>query len=255
MKPKERQAYILEKVRDGNFVSINELSSLFNVSVQSIRKDANSLYDQGLVKRVQGGLEIVSKNDNISYNSRQIINYNAKKTIAKLVAKEISHNASIYFSIGTTPQMVADELIGHKNLKVLTNNLHVALTLCQNPTCKITLLGGEVRNKHRDIVEKGVEAFFSKKVDFGVFGVGAIGKDGSLYDFTAQEVKARETISANSKNVFLVADSSKFTRTAHIQSGKIYNCDMFFCEQKPPLHIENMLIKNGVKSIYETQKA
>lgn len=251
MKPKERQAYILEKVREKNFISINDLTSLFNVSVQSIRKDANALYNQGLVRRVHGGLEIVSKMDNISYDRRQIINYEAKKSIAKLVAKEIPHNSSIYFSIGTTPQMVAQELTNHQNLTVFTNNVNVALSLCENSSCTITLHGGVVRNKHRDILGKGMETFFSSnEVDFGIFGVGAIGEDGSLYDFTAKEVKARETIKEHSKRVFLVADSSKFTRSAYIQSGKICDANTFFCDKKPPQPLYQMLKQNGVKVVF-----
>lgn len=119
MKPKERQAYILEKVRQEKFASVEELSKIFKVSLQSIRKDVNDLCKSGLLRRIYGGVEIPAKNDNISYDSRKIIHFDAKKSIAKLIAKQIPNNCSLFFSIGTTPKLLQKSCLNTKILKFL----------------------------------------------------------------------------------------------------------------------------------------
>ncbi len=248
MKPKERRAYILEKTRQEKFASIDDLSKKFSVSVQIIRKDVNILCESGYLKRVRGGVKMPVGNDNISYDNRRIIHFDAKKQIAKMVAKEIPDGSSLFFSIGTTPEIVAKELIKHKNLKIFTNNINVALVCCANESFEIILLGGKVRNKHRDILGKDIEDFFSSyHVDFGIFGVGAIEKDGTLLDFTQDELLARETIKRCSKKAFLVADYSKFNRKAYIKGGKIKEIDSFFCDQIPPKSIFKIIESNNIE--------
>jgi DeoR family transcriptional regulator, glycerol-3-phosphate regulon repressor len=255
MKPKERQAYILEKVRQEKSATVENLSKIFSVSVQSIRKDINFLCEEGLLRRIYGGVEMALQKDNISYDSRKIIHYDEKKIIAKLIAKQIPNNSSLFFSIGTTPEIIAKELINHKNLKIFTNNLNVALVCCENSSFEVTLHGGLLRNKHRDIVGNDIEKFFSSySVDFGIYGVGAIEDDGSLLDFTQEECQAREAISKSSKKVFLVADYSKFERNAYIRSGNISNVDSIFCDKKPPKNICKLLEKNSVEINYEKNR-
>ncbi|MGB5918954.1 DeoR/GlpR family DNA-binding transcription regulator [Arcobacter sp.] len=254
MKPKERQAYILEKVRQEKSATVEDLSKIFLVSVQSIRKDINFLCEEGLLRRIYGGVEMALQKDNISYDSRKIIHYDEKKIIARLIAKQIPNNSSLFFSIGTTPEIIAKELINHKNLKIFTNNLNVALVCCENSSFEVTLHGGLLRNKHRDIVGNDIEKFFSSySVDFGIYGVGAIEENGSLLDFTQEECQAREAISKSSKKVFLVADYSKFGRNAYIRSGNISNVDSIFCDKKPPKNICKLLEKNSVEINYENE--
>jgi DeoR family glycerol-3-phosphate regulon repressor len=251
MKPKERKAYIIEKVRQENFASVENLSKIFNVSVQSIRKDINDLCKNGLLRRIYGGVEVPTSTDNTSYENRKVMHYDAKKSIAKEVAKLIPNNSSLFFSIGTTPEIIAKELKNHQDLKVFTNNINVALVCSHNPTFEVTLHGGKIRNKHLDILESGSEEFFNSfSVDFGIFGVGAIREDGSLLDFTKEEVLARESIVKNSKEVFLVADYSKFSRKAYIRGGDLKQITHFFCDQKPIENISKLLKEYKIKSIY-----
>lgn len=254
MKPKERQAYILEKVRQNTSVTIEELGQIFQVSLQSLRKDVNELCKKGLLRRVYGGVEIMLQKDNISYETRQILHFQEKKIIAKEVAKHIPNGSSLFFSIGTTPEMVVKELLTHKNLKIITNNINVALTCSKNNSFHIILHGGVVRNKFGDILGSDIEDFFSKyQADFGIFGAGAIDEDGALLDFTHEELKARQSIKKHSKKVFLVADFSKFQRKAFIKGGYLTEADAFFCDKKPPEKIYSILQKSKTELFYETQ--
>jgi len=248
MNPTQRQAYILEHVMQEESASIEALATHFQLSEQTLRKDVNELCREGLLRRCHGGVELPSKRINTSYEARKILHLSEKKLIAATVAQHIPDGASLFISIGTTPEVVARALLKHKHLKIFTNNLHVALVCCENPSFEVTLLGGKVRNQYGDVLGREVEEFFSAyRVDFGLFGVGAIGEDGTLLDFTEEEMRAREAIARSSEHVFLVADTSKFSRKAYVKGGNLANMDAFFCDQTPPPHLLSLLQTHGVK--------
>ena len=123
----ERQTKITEHLHEEGFLSVDQLASAYNVTTQTIRRDLNALCDYGLARRRHGGVEKPSKTGNIAYRYRQILAQDAKKAIAKEVSKLIPNDVSIAFSIGTTPELVADALLHHQGLSVFTNNLNIAL--------------------------------------------------------------------------------------------------------------------------------
>lgn len=226
--PEERRARIAEQVRQGGFVSIEELARVFGRTEQTIRRDVNVLCDEGVLRRRHGGVELPVERENLPYESRKVLNMHEKQAIAALVAMQVPDGASLFFSIGTTPELVAQALRHHAHLRVFTNNLNVAVTCTANPTFDVTIAGGRLRNRNRDVVGPDVEAFFSQyQVDFGIFGVGGIDADGGLLDFTDEEVRAREAILANSRRAILIADHSKFGRNAIVRGGALTDVDVF----------------------------
>ncbi|WP_417804801.1 DeoR/GlpR family DNA-binding transcription regulator [Thalassospira lucentensis] len=246
-RPTERQAGIVELVRADGFRTIEQLAERFDVTPQTIRRDVNALCDEGLLRRRHGGVEPALEHENIAYRARKVLNVNEKRKIAALVARQIPDDASLFFSIGTTPELVASALLQHRNLRVFTNNLNVAYVAATNDSFDVTLIGGRLRNRDRDVLGPDVEAFFnSYKVDYGIFGVGGIESDGSLLDFDEQEVRARSAILNNARQNYLVADHTKFGRNAVVRGGSITQVTAFFTDCPPPDHITQMINKAGV---------
>ncbi|WP_404379592.1 DeoR/GlpR family DNA-binding transcription regulator [Caenispirillum salinarum] len=231
--PQERRARIAEQVRQAGFASIESLATHFAVTEQTVRRDVNALCDQGVLRRRHGGVELPIERENLPYENRKVLNLAEKRAIAAMVAARIPDGASLFFSIGTTPELVAQALCDHSHLRVFTNNLNVAAACCGNPTFEVTIVGGRLRNRYRDVVGHEVNQFFSQyKVDFGVFGVGGIDSEGGLLDFAEEEVRAREAILANSRRSILIADHTKFGRNAVVRGGSITDVDLF-CTNRP----------------------
>ena len=246
-RPTERQAGIVELVRADGFRTIEQLAERFVVTPQTIRRDVNALCDEGLLRRRHGGVEPALEHENIAYRARKVLNVNDKRKIAALVAREIPNGASLFFSIGTTPELVANALLQHRDLRIFTNNLNVAYVAATNDSFEVTLIGGRLRNRDRDVLGPEVEAFFnSYKVDYGIFGVGGIDPDGSLLDFDEQEVRARSAILKNARKSYLVADHTKFGRNAVVRGGSLLDVSAFFTDCPPPDHITRIIEKSGV---------
>lgn len=234
----ERQAEIAELVRRSGFETIGHLADHFSVTTQTIRRDVNDLCDRDILRRKHGGVEPRISQVNLEFDARQSLNVEAKRAIAREVAGRIHDNASVAISIGTTPQMVATYLSGHRALRIFTNNLNVAQIASNNPSFEVFVAGGQVRNTDHDVVGTAAAEFFSSyKVDFGIYGVGGVDAEGSLLDFHADEVAARESIRANSREQFLVLDASKFSRAAHVRGGHVSDASAVFCDASPPVEI------------------
>jgi DeoR family transcriptional regulator, glycerol-3-phosphate regulon repressor len=233
--PSERQAHILEIVREGGFASIEHLATRFEVTQQTIRRLVNALCDQGLLRRIHGGVSLPVQNQNLAYGSRQGLNADAKRRIAHATAKFIPGGASLMIGLGTTPEYVAQALSCRQDLRIITNNLNVAAAFAQNPDVEITIAGGTLRPLDRDIVGEAAARFFSGyRADYGIFGVGGIDQDGTLLDFHGDEVQARQSIAANSRVVVLVADITKFGRNATVRGGHLDDCHHLFTDGELP---------------------
>ena len=246
----ERQAHIAEMLRQRDFIRVDDLAKHFQVTTQTIRRDLNLLCERGIVRRVHGGVQGMPTPGNVAYDWRQILNLEAKQTIAREVARHVPNGVSIAFSIGTTPEIVSKALLAHRQLRIFTNNLNIAMLACSNPSFEVTVAGGRLRNEDRDVMGSGMEALFGAyKVDIGIYGVAGVDEDGTLLDFYEEEVRARQIIRENSRSAYLVLDRSKFGRAAHVRGGRIDEAAKIFCDRQPPAPVVDLLRRSGAQLI------
>ena len=249
MTPNPRQMQLIEAVQTKGTATVEELAERFEVTLQTVRRDIKLLAAAGLVVRFHGGARIPgSTTENITYRKRQTLNAQAKQRIARAVAQAIPDGCSLILNIGTTTEAVARELIHRKGLRIITNNLNVATILSDNPDCEVIVAGGVVRSVDRGIVgEATVEFIRQFKVDIGLIGISAIEADGTLRDFDYREVKVSRAIIEHSRQVWLVADSSKFNRPAMVELAKIAEVDRLFTDLPPPELFLKMFEEAGLQ--------
>jgi DeoR family glycerol-3-phosphate regulon repressor len=248
MAQNSRQQQILDLVRQRGFMSIEALADHFSVTPQTIRRDINQLTDRELLQRYHGGAGLPSSVENIAYQTRQVQFLEEKRRIAQLTARHIPDDASIFINIGTTTEEVARALLRHRGLRIITNNLHVASIMSQNDGFEVIVAGGVVRGRDRGIVGETTIDFLGQfKADFGIIGISGIDVDGSLLDFDHREVRASKCIIANSSQVFLVSDHSKFGRNPMVRLGNLRDLDAFFTDCTPAAAICELLEESDVR--------
>ncbi|MBT6534299.1 MAG: DeoR/GlpR transcriptional regulator [Marinovum sp.] len=217
-----RHPDILEIARSQGKVTVEGLAEHFSVSLQTIRRDLSDLAETGQLERVHGGAIVASGTVNIAYSQRRELNAEAKAAIAADCAAHIPSDCSVFLNIGTTTEAVAKALLEHRNLMVVTNNINVASILAANSSCEIILAGGVLRRKDGGLVgtltQQSIERF---KVDYAVIGCSALDQDGDLLDFDIQEVGVSQTIIGQARQTFLVADQSKFQRSAPVRINSL----------------------------------
>ena len=140
--------------------------------------------------------------------------------------------------------------VKHKGLRVITNNLNVAAILSDNPDCEVIVAGGLVRSRDRGIIgEATVEFIRQFRVDIGLIGISGIEADGTLRDFDYREVKVARAVIEQSRQVWLVADHSKFNRPAMVQLARLNEIDAIYTDRPPPESFEPLLKDAGVACV------
>lgn len=243
-----RQQAIVELVQKQGFAAIEELARAFDITPQTVRRDINALCKHGLLRRYHGGAGLPSTVENIAYETRQVLNLEGKRRIAELVASEIPDHASLFVTLGTTTKELGRALSDHRDLRVITNHIHIAAMLSGSENAEIMLAGGTVRPLDAGITGEMTLDFFSNfKVDYALMSISGIESDGSLYDFDYREVRLLRVIMANAHRVFLLADQSKYDRHALVRAGHVAdNIDALFTDSQPPTQLVNVLADAGV---------
>lgn len=249
MNSNPRQIKLLESVRTRGSMTVEQLADMLDVTLQTVRRDVQRLADEGLLTRFHGGVRIpMSTTENIAYQQRASLNADGKMRIARAVADRVPNDCSLILNIGTTTEAIAQQLMRHTGLRVITNNLNVATILSGNTACEVIVAGGAVRSRDRAVVgESAIDFIRQFKVDIALIGVSSIESDGSLRDYDLREVKVAQTIIAQAREVWLAADASKFNRPAMIQLGTLADIDRLFTDAPPPAPFPDLLDRAQVR--------
>jgi DeoR family glycerol-3-phosphate regulon repressor len=243
----QRRRAIVELVRRQGFAPIDVLAQQFAVTPQTIRRDLNQLSVAGALQRFHGGAGLPSSVENLAYPTRQVLCLEDKQRIARLAARHVPDNASLFINIGTTTEEVAKALLQHHGLSVITNNLNVASILAGKPDFRVIVAGGVVRSRDRGLVgEATLDLIRQFKVDIGIIGISGVDLDGALLDFDYREVRVTQAIIENSRRIFLTADHTKFGRNAMVRLGSVRQIDALFTDRAPPPELAEKLREAAV---------
>ena len=250
-----RHTEMLAVVRDHGPQSIEALAERFGVTLQTVRRDVQRLAEASLLSRFHGGVRLPgSTTENFAYRQRQAMEAEGKAGIARAIARRVPDGCSLILNIGTTIEAVAREMLQHRGLRVITNNLHVAALLSANPDCEVIVAGGQVRPGDQGIVGEATVDFMRQfKVDIGLIGISGIEADGTLRDFDYREVKVARTIIEQSREVWLAADHSKFNRPAMVELARFDDIDVVFTDAPPPHPFDSLLAQGNVECVVAGQ--
>ncbi|MCK0126793.1 DeoR/GlpR family DNA-binding transcription regulator [Gelidibacter sp. F2691] len=243
-----RKPEIIAIARREGKVTVEMLVDHFGVTPQTIRRDLTELADEGALERVHGGAILPSTTANIGYDERRQLNQSAKVDIARACARQIPNDCSVFLNIGTTTEAVAAELLHHKGLLVVTNNLNIAVILSANPDIQVIVSGGSLRRSDGGLVgELATDLIRNFRFDISVIGCSALNDAGDILDFDLHEVSVSQAIIAQSDKVWLVADHSKFDRKAPVRIGTLADVEMMFTDQPLPENSANLCAASDTK--------
>jgi len=242
-----RLSQIVALVGSRGFQTIDALAQHFDVTVQTIRRDLNTLAAEGRISRYRGGAGLPSSIENMEYARRKVVNLAAKQRIAARVAADVPDRASLFINIGSTTEQVARALLDHQDLRIITNNLNVARILSENTEFRIVLTGGMVRNGDGGITGQATRDMLDQfRADIGIIGISGIDADGGLYDYDMDEVICSQAIIRNARRVLLVTDHTKFGRPALMRVGTLAQISALYTDELPPPHVVALLASLGI---------
>jgi DeoR/GlpR family transcriptional regulator of sugar metabolism len=253
--PAQRRADLAEFVEEHGQATVGMLVEAFDVSGDTVRRDLQYLHEQGVVVRSYGG--VVRRDDLARFDppfvSRTGANREAKAAIGALAATLVSDQQTLIVNGGTTTLALARALKGKKDLTVVTNNLHLPGNIPVGAVSELHVLGGEFRMTSfatlgpvelPDIEGGRTHAFHA---DLAFIGVGGV--SGEL-GFTGGDLRESSMIRhmiERAERVVVLADSSKFGRTAFARIGELSIADGLITEKAPSAEIGAALAEAGVE--------
>jgi len=210
----ERRREILQLLERDGRVLVKDLSSHFQTSQITIRKDLDILQGRGVLHRTHGGAltpPVGALND-LSVQEKEKMHRTEKIRIAQAAIRMVEEGQSVVLDSGTTTLAIARALRSFRNLTVITNAVNIAAELA-NSEIEVILTGGSVRKNSFSLVGPLAEETL-RQLSADVLFLGVDGFDTRLGLSTPnlQEAKVNRVMVGISRKVVAVCDSSKFGR-------------------------------------------
>ncbi len=218
-----RQSEISQWIARQGECSIEELVERFGVSGMTIRRDLQSLSDQGKVIRTHGGAAMAERvSFDFDFLNRQNENQAAKRAIAVAATAQVKDGESVMLDSGTTTLSLAKTLRGKQRLVVITTSLPIASQLQYDQQIEVLLLGGYLRPSSPDLVGALTEANLETlRADVAFIGASGVDRLGNVYQEVPEVARMLSKMAASARRVFVVADGSKLGKTALWRIGRL----------------------------------
>lgn len=248
-----RIAKIKEVILDRGQVDVSTLSSLLNVSDVTIRSDLELLENEKFIFRTYGGAVLnenhVRQKDVRDTVTGAALEYNKNKELIGQIASELIEEAEwVFLGPGTTCYYVAKALVGREHVNVLTNNLYVAGVLSKNRGANVVLTGGHLIHNQMamggDMFSEFLEQLYIAKAFLGVDGVDF---QSGFTISSPESYNLYALIQRISKQIIIVADSSKFGVTSLMSIGNLDVADSVITNDTVPEEYKAHFFQTGIK--------
>ncbi|HEX7555796.1 MAG TPA: DeoR/GlpR family DNA-binding transcription regulator [Leptolinea sp.] len=240
--PAERQQKILDVINQENRVRVARLVQLFGVSEVTIRSDLTFLASQNLIIRTHGGAVIAPKPPELSLLIRSKQMKSEKWRIGMKAASLVLDGDAIFLDTSSTSLAIAQQLINHRELTILTNSLAVAQTMLDAPSVTVVMPGGNLSRETVSLVGiDGLDLLKKFNIQKGFFGAHGISHPEGLTDVSFAEAEVKRQVLSICREVYAVVDNSKWGRVGLASFAGLDQIHQIITNQPiPPAMLEQM---------------
>lgn len=210
----ERHRSIIEKLEQHKSVKVSELSDFFGVTEKTVREDLEKLEEKGLLTRIHGGAVIIEEGEDsiLPLQFPNSKNLDGKRAIAELALSCIVPNDIIALDAGSTTLELA-KLLPNIPITVLTNDLLIIRELISKDQIRLVVPGGY---RHNNLLIGTQAQDFVNRLNVHKLFLSTTGihPEYGFTIFTEELAKIKELFIANAKEVYCLADASKFDKGA-----------------------------------------
>jgi len=227
-------------------VRVEQLSAQFSVSSVTIRSDLRQLEKSGCAVRAYGGAML---NKQFAFDrplqDKGRLNRDVKYAIACAAAELVNDGDAIILDSGSTTSQMAQQLVGKKDLVVMTNALNIAFELANNEQVDLMVVGGSVRRKSWSLYGPAAEQHMRQfRFDKLFLGVDGFDLQSGITTPDPGEAQLNRAMCDVAREVIAVADASKFGRTSFCMIREIGQIQRLVTDSRIPesyLHALNHL--------------
>jgi len=248
---KNRLEKIREKISIEKKVTVSELSKLYKVTEETIRRDLDKLEAEGFLTRSFGGavLNNSSQKENVQFYKRASINREEKKKIAVLAYDILSTKRAIATDASTTV-MEAAKLMKDHEMIILSASTEI-FTQLSDTNGRIISTGGTFNYKtlslQGSVAKNTVKRYH---VDLALISCKGINLELVATDTSENEAEVKKCMIDQAKEVALLAHYTKFGRTAFAHLADLEDLTYLITDRKPEDDWIEVCRQKGIKLIY-----
>ncbi|NSL52151.1 DeoR/GlpR family DNA-binding transcription regulator [Calidifontibacillus erzurumensis] len=250
MLPIARKNKIKQMILVKKSVTVAELTKLFKVTEETIRRDLKQLEDEGVLIRTYGGAYISEgvQND-VDVKLREHIHVEGKQKIASKCLQYIKNGDSIFLDASTTSLVIASMLKDIK-LTVVTNSIKIVNALSDNPNINIVVIGGTLDRSSLSNVGRNAELHLKQYFfDTAFISCRSISMNHGITDSNELQAGMRKLAAEHGNKTILIADYTKFNRTSFASICDFDSIDAIIVDQKLSEEWHEFLKERNVKLI------
>ena len=199
----QRLAKIIALLEQGGKLETAALSQELGVTELTVRRDIEYLDEQGIARRVYGGVVLNSgRSFEPPFSMRLKTNVKQKEAMAKAVADLIPRGANVALDFGTKTYYLALEMRKrHLQVLVAPTSMQAIEVLGQDSNINVLVPGGVLKPGELSLYGSATEQFFSEhRWDVAIVSVAGVSVDSDLvsdYNETDARLKAAMVQSAD----------------------------------------------------------
>jgi DeoR family transcriptional regulator of aga operon len=250
MLAEQRRRKIADLLEQKGQVTVRDLVEKFDVSAVTARGDLDALASIGSAVRSHGGaVRRLEANQDYPLRLKETLHRGEKMKIGRAAAELVQPNEVVILDSGTTTAEVARQIKARKvqPVTIITNALNIASELIDSTGMSVIVIGGLLRPVSCSFVgpqaETMLKEFHADRLFLAVDGfdleIGASTPD-------VFEALLNGVMMQVSKEVNVVADSSKLGRRSVSRIGPLEKIDRLITDSRAPEDFIDALRQKGV---------
>lgn len=231
-------------------VSVQELSTLFNVSEMTIRRDLVKLEQEGFLKRTFGGAIAVRKSSDTPVSVRSTENHHLKVALGQKCAQLVNRGDTLFMDAGSTMMEIAHYLPDDMQLTVVTNAISVINVLLKKPSIEVFVIGGPLMHEPQLTVGSGVSAAIKAlHVNRAFITATGFSLQRGLTDANIHQSEMKRLMAENADERTLVIDSSKYNVQSFNRFAELTDFDQIVVDDQLDPDVISQIQSKGVNLI------
>ncbi len=228
----ERKDLIMRQVNIHTRVTFSDLSTLTNVSEDTIRRDLNELALEGRVIKVRGGAMVSTYHPTAL--QAEVYALSSKQIIAQKALKLIQNGMYVLIGGGTTVRELIRMIPDSLKATFVTVNPFTVMDLVEKPNVETIMIGGKISHYSRMAVGGNVIQKLSEiKADLCILGTNAINPTDGLMDSDWESVQVKKAMIKSAEKTAILTISEKLNSSMRLKIADWSEMDYLITELNP----------------------
>ena len=247
----ERQQKILDLVNEKKSIRVTQLSKIFSVTEETIRRDLEKLeLDQKLARSHGGAVSISPSNSmELSFSEREVKNIKEKKEIAYKAVKQVVEGDEIVLDASSTAWYMAKAL-PDLPLTVITNSNRVVLELSSKKQINVISTGGTLVSKSMSFIGPLAESTFDTyHVSKAFISCSGLHVKHGISESDEMQARIKNIMMQSADTVYILIDHTKFDVKAFFRLSSVDVADYIITDSKANEEIIEQLEEKSIHVI------